>query len=302
MTGAAGAIGARLVGRLASWEHVERVLALDVLPIAHTSPKVVAHRHDITHPVGALLRSHGVDTVVHLAWALRPGRDREAARRTNVGGTEQVLQGCVAAGVRHVLFLSSATVYGAHAGNAGTLTEDSPLRPVRGFQYAEDKAEAEGLLARFREERPETQVTVLRACVVMGRGLRNFVTDALSKPLLLGVRGHDPPMQLLHEDDLMEATLLLLKAPRSDVYNLAGPGAVRYSDLVRAAGKRMLWLPAPLAYALVQGTWALRLQGDSPATGLDMVRWPWVVSTEKLEAATGFRPRHTSREALESSG
>src|SRR5688500_17385896 len=44
----------------------------------------------------------GVDAVVHLAWALQPGRRPDDLRRVNVEGTGRVVRAAVAAGVAHV--------------------------------------------------------------------------------------------------------------------------------------------------------------------------------------------------------
>ena len=64
-------------------------------------------------------------------------------------------------------------------------------------------------------------------------------------------------------------------------------------------GRRVVRLPAWLLYPLTQITWSLRLQSDSPAMGLDMVRYPWLASTEKIEREMGFRPRYSSWDAWE---
>ena len=145
VTGAAGYVGRTLIDRLAREPAVERILALDVrpLPSESTNERVVFERHDVTRPFGALLREHGVDSLAHLAYVMRPSRDREAARRVNVEGTASALASCEEAGVRHMLYLSSTSVYGAHADNPPLLDEDAPPRPPRGFQYSEDKAAAE---------------------------------------------------------------------------------------------------------------------------------------------------------------
>jgi len=66
------------------------------------------------------------------------------------------------------------------------------------------------------------------------------------------------------------------------------------------ARRRMIWLPAALAYLLTQLTWRLHIQSDSPAVGLDWIRHPWVVSTEKLEKELSYRFQHTAEEALRS--
>ena len=301
VTGAGGSIGAKLVERLMASDDVDGVVAFDSRPLTVEHPKVVSFQQDIRQPMAGVLREYGVDCLVHLAFRLRPGHDRETVRRVNVGGTAQALRSCRDAGVRSLLYLSSTTVYGSHPGGAQPYTEESPVRPVRGFQYAEDKAATELMLEAFSADNPDTCVTVLRGCVAMGPRSDNFITQAFKKPLLISVLGADPQMQFIHEDDLQEALELCLMERVPGVYNVTGEGTVAYSEIARVAGRRSVALPAPALAALTQAAWALRLQSDSPASGLAMVRWPWVASAEKLTQETGFRPRHTSREALEAS-
>lgn len=82
---------------------------------------------------------------------------------------------------------------------------------------------------------------------------------------------------------------------------MAGEGTLVFNEMVRAAGSRSVALPEPLSRVLTRVSWALRLQSDGPVSGLAMVRWPRAASIAKLSRETGFRPRYTSREALESS-
>ena len=301
ITGAAGSIGAKLVERLAVSDDVDGIVAFDSRPLPFDHAKVVNFHMDIRQPMSDVLREYSVDSVVHLAFLLRPGHNREANRRVNVGGTARVLRSCREASVRNLLYLSSTTVYGAHPNGVQPYTEDSPVRPVSGFQYAEDKAATELMLEAFTTDNPATCVTVLRGCVVMGPRSDNFIAQAFRKPLLVSILGANPQMQFIHEDDVQEALELCLMEGVPGVYNLTGEGTVTYSDIARTAGLRSVALPAPVLSALTQASWVLRLQGDSPASGLAMVRWPWVASNEKLTRETGFRPRHTSREALEAS-
>ena len=301
VTGAAGSIGARLVESLAASDDVDTVVALDARPIDITHPKVVVYQRDISQPLEDIFKQHRVTSVVHLAFQLKPGRNRGAGRRINVGGTARVLRSSQAADVGHILYLSSTTVYGAHPDNAVPLTEDSRVRPVRGFQYAEDKAATELLLQAYGSDYPDIRITMLRGCVVMGPHSDNFITKAFSKPLLVKIRGADPQMQFIHEDDLRNVLELCLKAKFPGVYNVAGDDTVPYSHIAHVAGRRSFSVPAALLYPLTQASWQLRLQSDSPSCGLDMIRWPWVASIEKLQQETGFTPRYTSQQALEAS-
>ncbi len=298
VTGAAGFVGAKLVERLARSDKVDGIVALDRLPVSASHPKVVTFRRDIREPVADILREHRIDAVVHLAFLLRPGHDREAARRVNIGGTDRVLRDCRAADVRRLVYLSSTTVYGARPGAEQPYTEESPVRPVRGFQYAEDKAETELMLENFATDNPGACVTVLRGCTVMAPRCENSVTRVFSRMASIRIPGADPQMQFIHMDDLMEAFELCLLWPVPGVFNVTGEGTVARSEIARVAGRRPVALPAPLLAFIAQATWMLRLQSDSPACGLAMARWPWVASSEKLARETGFRPRYTSREVL----
>ena len=300
VTGAAGYVAGGLIRRLEREDAIERILAMDIRPLGTThSPKVVFLRHDVTQPMAKALSEHGIDTVAHLAFVLNPGHKRAAARRVNVGGAAGVLGACAESGVRHILYLSSTTVFGAHADNPPLLTEESPARPVKGFQYGEDKAAVEALLADFAAQNPVDTVAVLRACPVMGPSTDNFISRAFSKPFQIGVRGSDPPMQLIHEDDLAKIMCRCLLRRVSGTYNVAGEGAVPWSEMAAMFGRRLIRLPAPLVYGLTGATWKLRLQSDSPACGLDFIRYRWNVSTEKIRRELDFSPRYSSRDAWE---
>ena len=300
VTGAAGYIGRRIVARLEREAGVERIVATDIRPLSEAHSKVRFTQQDITEPLAEVFQRNQVEAVAHLAFVLRQGRDRRKAHETNVGGAASLLRACEAAGVRRIVALSSSTVYGPHADNTVPLTEDSPCRPPYAFQYVWDKAASERLFLEYAASHPDTEVSILRSCVVMGPSAYNFITTALFKRMLVGIRGHDSPLQFLHEDDLENVLWRFLAEPHPGVYNVAAPGAVRWSQLARMARRPLLWLPATLAYPLVNITWWLRLQGDAPAVGLDFVRYPWVADTGRLERETGYRFQHTSEEAVQS--
>jgi UDP-glucose 4-epimerase len=301
VTGAAGYIGRRLIARLEREEAVEKIVATDIrcLPVA-PSTKVYFVQQDITEPLTQVFQNHGVEAVAHLAFVLRQGRDRKKTHETNVGGAANVLRACSAAGVRRMVVLSSSTVYGPHADNPAALTEKSTPRPLYGFQYVWDKATSERLFLEYAASHPQAEVSILRSCVVMGPSARNFIATALFKRMLVGIRGHDPPLQFVHENDVEELLWRFVTEAHPGIYNVAGPGAVRWSQLAHMARRPLLWLPASLAYPLVNLTWWLRLQNDAPAVGLDFVRYPWVVDTGRLEHETGHRFAYTSEEAVQS--
>jgi len=300
VTGATGYVGARLVRALEATGGVEHVLAIDVHPPPGTpGPKTTFLRQDVALPFRRALADHEIDTVVHLAYVLRPSHDRLATHRVNVGGTSNLLDACAEAGVRKIVYLSSTSVYGAHPDNPPMLTENSPTRPVPGFQYSEDKAASEALILEHADRAPDVAATVLRCCPTVGPRADNFILRAFLKPFLVKVRGADPSMQLIHEDDLIGCLMRCIVGDAHGVYNLAGDGTVRWSKMAAMLGRRLVSLPAPLLYGATEVSWRLRLQHDSPSSGLNFIRYPWTASTEKIKAELGVEPRYSSREAWE---
>ena len=300
VTGASGYIGAGLVRALAGADGVEMVLATDIVPPRSPLPANAVFVHqDVSQPFKGLFTGHGIDTVVHLAYIMQPDRDREAARRVNVGGTANLLEACAGSDVNRLVYLSSTSVYGAHADNPALLTESSQTRPVPGFQYSVDKVLAEGLIQEFAESNACTKTLILRCCPVVGPRADNFVARAFLKPVLVAVRGADPPMQLIHEDDLVSCLVPCTLNTATGIFNVAGSGTIRWSEMAAALGRRLVTLPAALLYPAVQAAWTLRLQSDSPARGLDFIRYPWNASTVKIENELDFRPVYSSPQAWE---
>ena len=129
---------------------MEAILATDIRPTSvECSSKVKFLPWDVSVSRPDIFARHEIDAVVHLAYVLNPARQEARARMVNVAGTANVLQASEQAGVRHVIYLSSTSVYGAHADNPELLSETDTLRPLRGFQYSLDKVAAESLVCEF---------------------------------------------------------------------------------------------------------------------------------------------------------
>lgn len=277
------------------------ILATDIRPPSvEYSSKVKFAPWDVSENRPDIFARHRVDTVIHLAYVLNPARQETRARMVNVAGTGNMLQASGQAGVRHVIYLSSASVYGAHADNPELLEETDPARPLEGFQYSEDKVAAESLLCEFATQNPEIAVTILRVCPVMGPNADNFIANAFKKPLLPGIGWADPPMQFLHEDDLTQTLIRCMERRPRGIYNVGGDGAIRWSEVVAMMNRPVVRLPAPVWYVLTSAAWRLRLQNDSPAGGLDFIRYRWTASADKIKSAIGIEFRHSSRSAWES--
>ncbi|TDD11515.1 dTDP-glucose 4,6-dehydratase [Nonomuraea deserti] len=147
VTGGAGFIGSHFVHGLDGAD----VTVLDKLTYAGSRANLDGVRHTFVHgdicDPGLLAKVvPGHDVVVNFAAESHVDRSIEGAAefvRTNVLGTQTLLQACLEAGVAKVVQVSTDEVYGTI--ESGSWTEDAPLAPRS--PYAASKAGAD-LIAR----------------------------------------------------------------------------------------------------------------------------------------------------------
>lgn len=298
ITGISGYIGGRLASSLMDRDDVEEIVGVDIKPPKYNSSKLRFYCQDISESLDDILAENEVDTAINLAFIVKPTHDKKNAKQIDIGGISNFLDACVKAQVKHILYLSSHTVYGAHPDNTLPLGEDSPLRPLAGFLYSWDKAEAERILQDFTASHNDFCVTILRSCPVIGPNAAESVVTSMFKPVMIRVAGYDPPMQLVHEDDLVEIISYFIEQPRPGVFNVSGDGEIRYTEIARLRGKRSIALPEKLLRFLMGFSWMLRLQSESPTSGLEFIKYPPIMSTEKIRNELGFQFRYSSRDAL----
>ena len=301
VTGSSGFIGARLLRTLEDEEGIGKLVAIDAMPPPSPVHNMAAFRMDVTGPIEEILVRHRVSTMVHLAFIYGRGgsrREINTVRQSNLDALAHVLDACVNAQVDHIIYLSSHTVYGAHPDNPIPLTGDSPMRPSPDFAYGYDKYLAEQLLDEFSSQHQDKSVTVLRSCVVLGPSTGNRMAEGLFRKWLLGVSHDNPPMQFVYEDDLARVMTMFIKQRLPGVFNVAADGVVYYGEMANILESNLIRLPAFLAYPLVQLSWVMGFQREAPSVGLNMVRYPIIMSTAKLQEATGYKFRNTSLDAL----
>lgn len=302
ITGSAGFLGEAAVDRMTALPSTNFVAAIDRRmtqgPPGETRPFISVVR-DVREPLDHIFKALEIDCVVHLAFQLHTDRNEERARSVNVDATRALLETCANTGVEQFVYLSSTTVYGAHAGSSRH-TEDEVPDPVPGFQYSEHKVEAERLIQAFADQHPEVATSILRGCVVMAPGADNFIAKSLGMRALPTPTGANPPMQFLHLEDFSYALEAVVTQRARGIYNIAGSGEMRWQDVAATTGARAIPIPAPLLKGMIGLSWALRLQSASPPAGMELVRNPWLASIEKARSELGWSPKWSSEEALRS--
>lgn len=296
ITGVGGLVGRRLVRELDERPDVDRILGLDVrTPEGLHSPKLELRHADVRDPDLAELLG-GVDVVVHLAFQMDPIHDEVLMREINVDGTRNVFQAAASAGVTKVVYVSTGAVYGAHPDNDFPLTEDSPIRANPDFSYAEHKAEIEHWLAAWASAHPGLTITTLRPSIVAGPGVQNFITRLMEAPRFTGVKGHKPPMQFVHVDDVANALAHVIEHDLPGVFNVTSEGWLSFDEITAIADTKVAWVPEEVAFSTAERMWQFGI-GEAPPGFIYSVMYPWVMSVDRL-TATGWQPKHSNRDAL----
>lgn len=300
VTGGAGFLGSAVVANLATREGVRAVVCTDLHPPGELPAGVEFTRCDVTDP-GALepiLRAHRVDTVVHLAAIVSPGRDVAAEYRVDVQGTANVLAACVAAGVRRIVVSSSGAAYGYHQDNPAWITEEHPLRGNEEFSYSRHKRLVEEMLAAYRREHPELTQTVLRIGTILGPAVANQITALWDGRRILRIAGSDSPFVFVWVDDVAEVLARAAAGGPAGIFNVAGQGSLTVPEIARRLGKPLLTLPAWVLRALLWAGHRLHLTQHGPGQ-VNFLRYRPVLANARLTEEFGYTPALTSAEAFE---
>ncbi|MEZ5245986.1 MAG: NAD-dependent epimerase/dehydratase family protein [Acidimicrobiales bacterium] len=294
VTGAAGAIGSRVVRRLVAAGEITEVLAVDRVgtPVA---ADVESKRVDLAAgPLDSIFA--GADVIVHLASATTPGQPEPVAEELDLAITQRVLEAAGEAGVRQVVVLSSAMVYGAWAANPVPITEDAPIRPNPDFSWAVGRADVEQLAAEWGSRHPGAAVAILRPTAIVSDDALGGLARVLHSARLGVAAEGDPPVQYLHIDDLAAAVVTAVTGRLDGVANVAPDGWIPPDALSDLEGPTpRVRVPAWAARALAAARWRFGVSPVPPGV-VPYTSHSWVVSNDRIRAL-GWQPTHTNEEA-----
>jgi nucleoside-diphosphate-sugar epimerase len=246
--------------------------------------------------------------VIHLAWLIQPGRDRNQTRRVNVLGSERVLRSVADAGVRNLIYASSVGAYGAGPKDR-RVDETWPTTGTGTSFYARDKAAVERLLDRFEREQPAVRVVRMRPGLIFSREAASGIRRLFAGPLLPAtlVRTRLIPVvprvdrlvfQAVHSHDAARAyRLALLADDVTGSFNIAAEPALDSDRLAEMFGARQLTVSPRLLRAAAATSFRLRLQPSEPGW-LDMALAVPLMDVSRARAELGWEPRRTATEAL----
>lgn len=296
VTGATGLVGSHAAEALALAGHDVRVTVrrrsdlrwLDGRPFERSEL-------DLDHPGRLPQALAGVDAVVHAAGITRARRNDEY-RRVNAEGTRTLLAGAVAAGVRHVVLVSSLAARGPDQTTAAI----SP--------YGASKRHAERIAASFADR---VALTTLAVGAVYGpRDSDLLPLFTLARRGLLPVPPRDLAIQPIYVRDLADLIALVVTRPLGvGPWPVAEASRYRWSEVTHLLADalerpvRPLHLPAVAFEALALAAEGIaRLRREAPLLdrrrARDLAAFSYTCDTSATEAASGWRARVRLPEGL----
>ncbi|OGA07495.1 MAG: hypothetical protein A2W68_07865 [Betaproteobacteria bacterium RIFCSPLOWO2_02_64_14] len=288
VTGSSAHLARTLLPRLCAHRGVAAVTGVDLRTPHFTHPLFTATQGDIRDPeIAARLAGH--DALIHLAFVVLRGRMSESEMfDINVTASHKVFHAARAAGVKRLIHLSSAAVYGQGV----HLNEDAPYAPLPGFLYGRHKAHLERLLAI---EFPEC--VRLRPHVILGPHAQPLLRQLLRQPCYPRLHEPQPLLQCVHEDDAAQAVLLALERDVRGAFNLATEDNFSFRDAIR--GRHRVSIPLPLAVARRGANFAWRYfgWGGEPAWIEGLTR-TLLLNCRRAIVELGWRSCHTAAQVL----
>lgn len=309
VTGATGYIGSKLAAQLAAGNDEIRLLCRkDPGLDAFKKENIRIYKGDINNQASLDAAMQGADQVYHLAaYARIWAKDPSVFETINVEGTRNVLEAARKAGVRKIVYTSTAGVIGP--------SRDHPMREqdprITGFfnPYEETKARAEKIALQFAQE--GLDLCILNPSRVYGPGFdtgSNPFTKIVEMYLkgkwkLIPGKGEDIG-SYCYIDDVVEGHILAMqKGRRGERYIFGGDNATfnHFMDLV----KQYSGLDHPLknvpfslltVFSYIQ-LWRAKLTGRPPMITPDWVRkydYDWALDSSKAVRELGYRVRPLS--------
>ncbi len=301
VTGGAGYIGSHTVRMLLQQGHDVTVVDNLSTGYRHNVPADRLHQLDLadTEALVQLLTEKKCQAVIHFAGFIAVGESmRQPARYfgNNVCASLSLLDAMVRAGVKHIVFSSTAAVYGNP--HATPILESFPIQPVNA--YGESKVMVETLLRWFDEIHHLTSVC-LRYFNASGADPEGVLGEEHSPethliPLLLRAVKSGQPATIFGDDygtpdgtcirdyihvyDLAQAHILALEyligGGASEKFNVGTGTGHSVMETIRAVEE--------VSGSKVPYTVGPRREGDPPSL---------VAAADKLRQKLGWTPQYT---------
>lgn len=298
VTGISGNLGRTLAKLLHTHE---RIIGIDRRPFVGRPKDIEMHQLDLRKKKAEdVFRKNDIRAVIHMGIMHDPRMSEEEHHSFNVVGTTRLLEYCAKYGVKKVVVLSSANVYGPSPDNSNFLTEEAPLMAASRFSGVRDLIEVDMLAHGFFWKHPNIQTVILRPVHIVGPTIKNAPSNYLRLRYPWVLAGFDPMVQLIHVEDVARAMVeAALRPEPKGVYNVVGPGEVPLSSIHGELGHSAIPVPHPVARPLLGMLFKYRL-ANFPPPELDHIQFLCNVDGSRWRKDVAWQPRHSMRETIRS--
>ena len=310
VTGASGFIGGRLAERLATEEgvrvramvrHGKKAERLQKLPLEIVQADLL----DLESLREAI---DECDLVFHCAALVRETGDRNEFYRTNVKGTENILNVSRDTGVKKFIHFSSVAVYGMNPPDRAD--ETTPCQPC-GNLYCDTKIAAEKAVWAAHQE-ARLPVVVIRPANVYGPYSNPWTVrpiKLINSGQMMLINGGTGLCNYVYIDNLLDATIVATKRDESlgEVYLISDGKAVIWKEFfghyAQMAGKPNIrsvpkWLGKAIAFGMEVTS---KLGAKPPKLTREAVGFltrEARFSIEKARRELGYQPRFSLEEGM----
>jgi UDP-glucose 4-epimerase len=295
-------MGTEIARRLETDPDIDYLAGLDERPPRARLERMDFIEADIRNPVIAkLIPQAEVDTIVHNKIIRRPGpgMSGRSAHDINVIGSLQLLAACEKTDtLRSIVVRGSAGVYGSEPAAPQFFTEEMARRYPLRTRFQRDVAEIENYFDTFSRRHSHVVCTMLRYQPSVGPSLDSQITRYLSQPIVPTYLGFDPRLQFVHEQDAVDALVAAIKNPVRGPVNVAAPGTIGLTKLVRMAGRPTLPLLPGLFRPVTDAGQRVGIESLS-ADFRRLLRFGRGIDITRLVEEVGYTPRFTTVQAVE---
>jgi nucleoside-diphosphate-sugar epimerase len=303
VTGATGLVGNLVTRRVVFEGHQAFALVRDPARATHIkdviTKMVVA---DLMNPSSLDAGLRGVNAIVHCAALVGSGRGQEDEYfRINVDGTRALVNAAKEQGVKRIVFMSTAGVYGLNM-LKGNVDETMPLAKANG--YTNSKMAAEEIIRNSGLE-----YVILRPYWITGAGDR-FLIPTVAQMLLNNTFTYlgDGQQQwsISAIENISAAATMVATHPKAgnQIYNIADE-TVKVSETVNVIAQA-LNLPAPTRKASPLSTGIQTFLHQSPddpkhVMSIDLFFPLWrtmTLNTDKIRKELGWAPKISWQESV----
>lgn len=247
------------------------------------------HELDLTRGrAREVFRRGSVAALVHLGVVHDPRGNPEEHHTYNVLSFQRLLEYVQQYRIPKLVVLSTANVYGPRPDNPQFLTEDAPLLASGTLSEMRDLVELDMLTQSFFWKEPATETVILRPSHILGT-VRNAPSNYLRLKVVPTLLGFDPMIQVVHQDDVVEALVRALQPGVRGIFNIAGPPPAPLSQAIQLLGRSPLPVPHGVAKFGIDRLWKWRMT-SFPAMDLDFIRYVCMVDDTRARHDLGYQP------------